>query len=79
VSPPRGLTEKGNTAANDNDSSMANVSVQRQVLAILEDADSDFAIQWSGEIYPKQMEWIRQALGCDGVVTTILSTSTHDD
>jgi hypothetical protein len=49
---------------NDNNSSMvASVSVQRQVLAILEGVDSDFSSRWSGEIHSKEMERIRQALG----------------
>jgi hypothetical protein len=61
----RFLAEMDNTNGNinDNDGSMARVSVQRQVLAIIEDTDSNFGSQWSGEIYLKQMERIRQALG----------------
>jgi hypothetical protein len=66
----RFLAEKGNNNGNttDNDhenaiSRIASVSVQRQVLAIIEDVDSDFGSQWSGEIYPNQIERIRQALG----------------
>jgi rhodanese-related sulfurtransferase len=59
----RFLAENGNGNTTSNDSSMASVSVQRQVLVILEDADSDFGTRWSCEIYPKQMERIQQALG----------------
>jgi hypothetical protein len=75
------------TTDNDNDRSVANnVSVQHQVLAILEDVNSDFGSQWSGEIFPEQMERMQQALRCCDRETTTSTTetsattsSTHDD
>jgi hypothetical protein len=71
------LAEEDNATDNDNDmSSTANiVSVQHQVLAILEDVDSEFGSQWSGEIFPEQMERMRQALRCCDMVATTASTS----
>jgi hypothetical protein len=64
----RYLAEKDNDDHGDHSSKM-HASVQRQVLAMLEDVDSDFASQWSGEIHPEQMERIQRALGCDAATT----------
>lgn len=61
----RFLTEKDEADGNgntDDSGMMASVSVQRQVMTILEDTDSDFGSQWSGEIHPDQIERIQQAL-----------------